>query len=167
MTSVATYYTYYESPIGLMKIGGTDNYISEISFIDNAHQIIHGEPGVSEVMHQCTEQLIEFFQGRRRSFNIAVNQEGSVFDKKVWNEISTIEFGKTGSYLDIANQTSDVDALKLIAATITKNKLNLIVPCHRIIGTNKQLSGFNGGLQRKKWLLQHEFRTKNGIQSLF
>ena len=64
------YFTYYQSPVGLLKIGGTDSYIAELSFVDNDEQMVHGEPGVSEVMHQCTEELIEFFNGKRRNFNI-------------------------------------------------------------------------------------------------
>jgi methylated-DNA-[protein]-cysteine S-methyltransferase len=167
MTAVSTYFTYYESPIGMIKIGGTDNYISEISFIDNKEQIEHGEPGISDVIHQCTEQLIEFFQGRRKVFDIAVHQEGTIFQNKVWQKLTTISYGSTNSYAELAKLLGDEKAVRVVAATIAKNKLNIIVPCHRVIGTSKQLTGYNGGLWRKKWLLQHEFRIKHGIQTLF
>ena len=85
------YYTYYESPVGLLKIGGTETYISELSFIDNKEQIIHGEPGVSDIIHYCTEQLIEFFAGKRKTFNIPIHQEGTDFQKRVWGELLEIE----------------------------------------------------------------------------
>ena len=94
------YYTYYDSPIGVIKIGGTESYITEISFLDNSNQMAHGIPGVSDVLHQCTEQLIEFFQGRRRTFNIAIHQEGTDFQHQVWNELLGIPFGKTTSNAD-------------------------------------------------------------------
>ena len=78
------FYTYYQSPIGMIKIGGNDNYICELSFVDNTDQVTHGEPGISDIIHQCTEELIEFFNGRRRNFNIPVYQDGTAFQQKVW-----------------------------------------------------------------------------------
>ena len=161
------YYTYYESPVGLLKIGGTDNYISELSFVDNRQQIAHGEPGISDVIHHCTEQLIEFFQGRRRTFNVPVHQEGTVFQTRVWNELLEIDFGKTISYLDLAKRLGNPKCIRAAATTNGKNKIAILVPCHRVIGTDKTLVGYSGGLWRKKWLLQHEFRLQHGIQTLF
>ncbi|MDI9365131.1 MAG: methylated-DNA--[protein]-cysteine S-methyltransferase [Flavobacterium sp.] len=161
------YYTYYESPVGLLKIGGTDSYINELSFVDNRQQISHGEPGISDVIHYCTEQLIEFFQGRRRSFDIPIHQEGTEFQTRVWNELLAINFGKTISYLDLAKKLGDPKCTRAVATTNGKNNIAIIVPCHRVIGTDKSLTGYSGGLWRKKWLLQHEFRLQNGIQTLF
>ncbi len=167
MIATATYYTYYESPIGLIKIGGTETYISEIMFIDDKQQIQYGEPGVSDVIHQCTEQLIEFFQGKRKIFDIPIHQEGTAFQTKVWSKLTEIPYGKTISYLDLSKQMGDEKAVRAVAASNGKNKISIIAPCHRVIGTSKNLVGYSGGLWRKKWLLQHEFRTANGIQVLF
>lgn len=161
------YYTYYKSPIGLLQIGGTDSYIAELSFVDNQDQITHGEPGVSDVIHQCTEELIEFFAGRRKAFTIPVHQEGTDFQLNVWNELLEIPFGKTISYLDLAKRLGDPKVIRAAASTNGKNKIAIIVPCHRVIGSNKSLTGYSGGLWRKKWLLQHEFRIENGVQTLF
>jgi methylated-DNA-[protein]-cysteine S-methyltransferase len=161
------YFTYYQSPVGLLKIGGTDNYIAELIFMDNNDQVIHGEPGISEVMHQCTEELIEFFNGKRRNFDIPVYQEGTAFQQRVWGELVNIPFGKTISYLDLAKQLGDVKAIRAAASTNGKNKICIIVPCHRVIGSDKSLIGYSGGLWRKKWLLQHEFRVVHGVQTLF
>ncbi len=161
------YYTYYESPVGLLKIGGTDSYINELSFVDNKQQMTHGEPGISDIIHYCTEQLIEFFQGRRRVFDIPIHQEGTEFQKRVWDELIAINFGKTISYLDVAKRLGDPKCIRAAATTIGKNNIAIIVPCHRVIGTDKTLVGFGGGLWRKKWLLQHEFRLQYGIQTLF
>jgi len=161
------YYTYYESPVGLLKIGGTDNFIAEISFIDNREQIAHGEPGVSDMIHYCTEQLIEYFTGRRKVFDIPVHQEGTDFQQRVWSQLLSVPFGKTASYLDMAKQLGDPKCIRAAAAANGKNQIAIIVPCHRIIGSDKSLVGYSGGMWRKKWLLQHEFRVNNGIQTLF
>ncbi len=161
------YYTYYQSPVGLLKIGGTDQYIAELSFVDNKDQVTHGEPGISEVMHQCTEELIEFFNGKRRSFDIPVYQEGTAFQQRVWGELLNIPFGKTISYLELAKQFGDIKVIRAAASTSGKNKIAIIIPCHRVIGSDKSLVGYAGGLWRKKWLLQHEFRVTHGVQTLF
>lgn len=161
------YYSYYESPIGLLRIGGTDTYISEIMFVDDKTQIRHGEPGVSDVIHFCTEQLIEFFQGKRKQFDVPIHQQGTDFQQKVWSKLMNINYGKTISYLDLAKNLGDEKVIRAAASTNGKNKISIIVPCHRVIGTNKSLTGYSGGLWRKKWLLQHEFRITNGIQTLF
>jgi methylated-DNA-[protein]-cysteine S-methyltransferase len=161
------YYTYYQSPVGLLKIGGTDNYISELSFVDNKEQVTHGEPGISEIMHQCTEELIEFFNGKRRSFDIPVYQEGTTFQQRVWGELLNIPFGKTISYLELAKHLGDIKIIRAAASTSGKNKIAIVIPCHRVIGSDKSLVGYGGGLWRKKWLLQHEFRVTHGVQTLF
>jgi methylated-DNA-[protein]-cysteine S-methyltransferase len=161
------YCTYYQSPVGLLKIGGTDNYISELSFVDNKEQVTHGEPGISEIMHQCTEELIEFFNGKRRSFDIPVYQEGTAFQQTVWGELLNIPFGKTISYLELAKRLGDIKTVRAVASTSGKNKIAIIIPCHRVIGSDKSLVGYGGGLWRKKWLLQHEFRVTHGVQTLF
>jgi methylated-DNA-[protein]-cysteine S-methyltransferase len=161
------YYTYYESPIGLIKIGGTEQYVTEISFIDNSQQIEHGIPGVSDLLHQCTEELIEYFQGRRKTFDLPIHQEGTPFQEKVWNELLSIPYGKTISYLDLAKKMGDPKCIRAAATSNGKNKIAIIVPCHRVIGSDKSLTGYSGGLWRKKWLLQYEFKTTHGIQTLF
>jgi len=161
------YYTYYESPVGLIKIAGTEQYIAEISFIDNKEQIEHGAPGISDMIHQCTEELIEFFAGRRKVFTVPVHQEGTDFQKRVWSELLEIPFGKTISYLDLSKKLGDPKAIRAAAAANGKNKIAIIVPCHRVIGSDKTLVGYSGGLWRKKWLLQQEFRITHGVQTLF
>lgn len=161
------YYTYYQSPVGLLRIGGTDHFIAEISFIDKQEQVIHGEPGISEVMHQCTEELIEFFNGTRRTFDIPVHQEGTEFQQKVWGELLNIAFGKTISYLDLAKRLGDPKSIRAAASTNGKNQIAIVVPCHRVIGSNRSLVGYAGGLWRKKWLLDHEMKIAHGVQTLF
>lgn len=161
------YYTYYQSPVGILKIGGTDQYIAELTFVDNKEQVVHGEPGISEIIHQCTEELIEFFHGKRKKFDIPVYQHGTEFQERVWNELLNIPFGKTISYLDLSKRLGDTKAIRAVASTNGKNKLCIVVPCHRVIGSNHSLVGYSGGLWRKKWLLDHEFKIAHGVQTLF
>ena len=161
------YYTYYQSPVGLIKIGGTEHCITELSFVDNKDQVSYGEPGISEVMHQCTEELIEFFHGKRRVFDLPVHQDGTGFQQKVWGELLTIPFGKTISYMDLAKRLGDPKVIRAAASTNGKNNIAIIVPCHRVIGSDKSLVGYSGGLWRKKWLLDHEFKIAHGVQTLF
>ncbi len=161
------YYTYYESPIGILKMGGTDNYITELTFVDSPKQMEHGEPGISEVMHVCTEQLIEFFNGNRRSFNVPIYQPGTDFQQNVWSELLNIRYGKTISYMDLAKRLGDPKCIRAAATTNGKNKIAIIVPCHRVIGSNSALTGYAGGLWRKKWLLDMEFKVAHGVMTLF
>ena len=167
MLATELYYTYYESPVGLLKIGATENHIAELSFVDTKQQIAHGEPGVCDLIHACTEQLIEFFKGKRKVFDLPIHQEGTEFQQRVWSKLIDIPFGKTISYMDLAKKLGDPKVIRAAATTNGKNKIAIIVPCHRVIGTDKSLVGFSGGLWRKKWLLQHEFKLEYGVQTLF
>lgn len=164
---IQLYYTYYESPIGLISIGGTEEYITELLFIDNAEEMSHGEPGITEVIHQCTEELIEYFHGKRKEFQVPIHQEGTEFQEQVWNQLLHIPYGKTISYLQLAEQIGDAKATRAVASANGKNKIMLLRPCHRVIGSDRSLTGYAGGTWRKKWLLQHEFKTNLGVQTLF
>lgn len=161
------HYTYYESPVGLLKIGGTDQYIGEVSFVDNPDQLTYGEPGISEIMHQCTEQLIEFFHGNRRNFDVPIYQDGTTFQQRVWGELLEIPYGKTISYMDMAKRLGDPKVIRAAASANGRNNVAIIVPCHRVIGSDRSLIGYAGGMWRKKWLLQHEFKIAHGVQTLF
>lgn len=109
------YYTYYESPIGLIRIGGTDTFITEVRFVDEQQDMIHGEPGVTEVIHQCTEELIEYFRGTRKKFDTPLFQTGTEFQEMVWKELLTIPFGKTISYQQLADAIGDSKATRAVA----------------------------------------------------
>jgi methylated-DNA-[protein]-cysteine S-methyltransferase len=159
-------YTYYKSPVGTLKIGGTPNYVSEVSFIDNQDQYI--EPGVNNsLLNECVEQLIEYFNGKRLKFDIPIYQKGTEFQTKVWSELLNINFGRTISYMTLAKRLGNPDCIRAAASSNGKNKICIIVPCHRVVGSNQQLVGFSGGIWRKRWLLEHENKIANGVQTLF
>jgi methylated-DNA-[protein]-cysteine S-methyltransferase len=113
--------TYYQSPIGLLKIAGTEKFIGEILFIDNIEKpATDHRKKISPIMIQCIEQLIEYFNGSRRSFDFPLNQSGTEFQKKVWNELLGIPFGKTISYLELSRRLGDTKAIRA-AASASKN----------------------------------------------
>ncbi|MDP4263150.1 MAG: methylated-DNA--[protein]-cysteine S-methyltransferase [Bacteroidota bacterium] len=159
--------TYYHSPVGLLKISGTENYISEVSFHDVTEKSEGNKKHLPPILIHCIEQLIQYFNGERRVFDLPINQEGTAFQKEVWNELCTIPYGRTISYLDLARKTGDPKATRAVANANGKNNVAIIVPCHRVIGSDKTLVGYGGGLWRKKWLLEHEMKVAHGVQTLF
>jgi methylated-DNA-[protein]-cysteine S-methyltransferase len=159
--------TYYHSPIGLLKISGTDDYITEIIFNDKVQKTENRRKNLSPMLIQCIEQLIQYFNGQRRKFELPLHQEGTSFQQGVWHELLSIPFAKTISYIELARRTGDAKATRAVASANGKNNICIIVPCHRVIGANKELIGYSGGLWRKKWLLEHEMKVAYGVQTLF
>jgi methylated-DNA-[protein]-cysteine S-methyltransferase len=161
--------TYYQSPVGLLQIAGTSHFISEVKFIDDQEKITASTDNreLPPMAIQAVEQLIEYFQGQRRFFELPISQEGTPFQQKVWTELMNIPFGKTISYLELSHRLGDPKVIRAAAAANGRNNVAIIVPCHRVIGANSQLVGYGGGLPRKKWLLQHENKIAHGVQTLF
>jgi len=164
---IVSYTTYYHSPVGLLKISGTEHYISEVSFFDKIQKVDNKKKNLPPLMIQCIEQLIQYFHGERRVFELPIHQPGTPFQQEVWNELMTIPYGKTISYLELARKTGDTKATRAVANANGKNNVAIIVPCHRVIGANRELVGYGGGLWRKKWLLEHEAKVAYGVQTLF
>ncbi|HET9057640.1 MAG TPA: methylated-DNA--[protein]-cysteine S-methyltransferase [Chitinophagaceae bacterium] len=164
------FYTYFHSPIGVIRISGTDRFICEVHFMkDDEISVsdLKSSPVVPEVINTCVEQLKEYFEGGRKNFTVPVYQDGTDFQQIVWNELLGIPFAKTISYLTLSKRIGDVKAIRAVGSTNAKNKIGIIVPCHRVIGANQDLVGYAGGLWRKKWLLDHEMKIAYGVQTLF
>lgn len=159
----------YHSPIGQIKITADEQCITELVFIEpeSADPYFESEEVLPEIIHQCVNELMEYFAGKRTAFSVAIHQEGTEFQQKVWKELYEIRFGKTLSYADLAKKLGDPKCIRAAAAANGKNKIAMIVPCHRIIGTDQSLVGYAWGKARKRWLLQHEFRLAHGVQTLF
>ena len=150
-----------------MRISATDDFITEVHFLDESEERPPADKVLSPLMIQCIEEFIQYFQGDRRTFDVPINQEGTNFQKQVWNELAAIPFGRTISYMDLAIRTGDPKSTRAVANANGKNNLAIIIPCHRVIGSNKSLVGYAGGLWRKKWLLEHELKIAYGVQTLF
>ena len=152
---------YIKTPTGIATIIGDENGISVIS-ISNEGEISSTIP---IILQNAVSQLNWYFEGKRNDFDFRLNPKGTDFQQKVWKGLLEIPFGKTISYLDLSKKLGDVKAIRAVAAATGKNPLWIVVPCHRVIGTNGSLTGYAGGLWRKKWLLEHENSTTQ--QSLF
>ncbi|MBS1575791.1 MAG: methylated-DNA--[protein]-cysteine S-methyltransferase [Bacteroidetes bacterium] len=159
--------TYYHSPVGILKISATEEFVTEVSFFDKIEKTETRKKHFPPLLIQCIEQLIQYFNGERRQFELMINQEGTAFQQDVWNELMAIPFGKTISYLELARRIGDIKATRAVANANGRNNVAIIVPCHRVIGANKELVGYGGGLWRKKWLLDHELKIAYGVQTLF
>jgi len=155
-------FCYIETPLGHAKIVGNDNGISSVSIVDTQEELSDSIP---EALLDCVIQLKAYFNDKRKTFDLKLNPEGTTFQKKVWKALETIPFGKTITYLQLSKQLGDVKAIRAAASANGKNPLWIIVPCHRVIGSDGSLTGYAGGLYRKQWLLNHESEYKQ--QSLF
>jgi methylated-DNA-[protein]-cysteine S-methyltransferase len=141
------------TPLGLSEIQGDENGISKIYIRDENVEITSKIPSK---LKEAVLQLQEYFDGKRTHFTFLLHPSGTEFQKKVWQELLNIPFGKTCSYLELSKKLGDVKAIRAVAAANGKNPLWIVVPYHRVIGSDGSLTGYAGGLWRKKWLLEHE-----------
>ncbi len=150
------------SPLGYTKISGDSDGITSVSIVDSQEELSEIIP---ESLIKCVMQLRAYFKNESKTFNLKLNPKGTVFQKKIWKQLKTIPYGKTISYLQLSKQLGDVKAIRAVANANGKNPLWIIVPCHRVIGSDGSLTGYAGGLHRKQWLLNHESEYKQ--QTLF
>lgn len=143
------------TPLGIAKIIGDENGVSHIS--------VSEEGAVSSIVPSCLQeavsQLNAYFEDKRNEFTFKLNLKGTEFQQKVWKGLLEIPFGKTKSYLELSKNLGDVKAIRAVASANGKNPIWIVIPCHRLIGTDGSLTGYAGGLWRKKWLLEHENPT--------
>ncbi len=153
---------YIETPLGYAKIIGDQDGITSVSIVDKS---VNTSESIPESLLDCVSQLKAYFNNQLKTFDLKLNPEGTDFQKKVWKQLEKIPYGKTISYLELAKQLGDVKTIRAAASANGKNPLWIIVPCHRVIGTDGSLTGYAGGLHRKQWLLNHESEYKQ--QTLF
>jgi methylated-DNA-[protein]-cysteine S-methyltransferase len=152
---------YIKTPLGIATIIGDENGISVISVSDEGEI----STAIPAVLKEAVTQLNDYFEGKRIDFDFVLNPKGTEFQQKVWKGLLEIPFGKTCSYMDLSKKLGDVKAIRAVASANGKNPLWIVIPCHRVIGTDGSLTGYAGGLWRKKWLLEHENPTTQ--QTLF
>lgn len=160
--------SYYQSPVGLLRLRGTVSYLSELHFCKPDENTAQADDlSQHPVLLETVNQLMAYFHGRLRQFDIPLSQPGTDFQQTVWSELLHIPYGKTISYLTLAKRLGDPKSIRAAANTNGKNRIAIIVPCHRVIGTHGSLVGYAGGLPRKRWLLEHEMKWALGVQTLF
>ncbi len=143
---------YYSSPVGDLLVTSRDERITGVYF--NKERA--ADPEITPVIEQCIAELEEYFFKGRKFFNVELGFSGSIFQNKVWNELLTIPYGKTISYMELAIRIGDINSIRAVGLANGQNPIAIIVPCHRVIGKDGDLVGYTGGMHNKLWLLQHE-----------
>ena len=153
---------YINTPLGITKIEGDS---AGIQHITTNHQVEKLSEEIPESLQHCVTELQRYFEGNLKEFTFQMNPQGTEFQQKVWKALLDIPFGKTTSYADLSIKLGDLKAIRALANANGKNPLWIAVPCHRVIGSDGSLTGYAGGLWRKRWLLEHENPVKQ--QTLF
>lgn len=143
---------YIKTPLGIAAITGDVNGVSEITVLEEDEVSTE----IPDFLQEAVQQLQEYFNSQRTNFTFKLNPKGTDFQQKVWNALLDIPFGKTRTYLEQSKFIGDPKAIRAVASANGKNPLWIVVPCHRVIGSDGSLTGYAGGLWRKKWLLEHE-----------
>jgi methylated-DNA-[protein]-cysteine S-methyltransferase len=163
--------SYFNSPIGTIEIKVSNQSVCSIIFTDTERRnipIIENttlQESIYPLTKICHQQLAEYFNGVRTIFELPLEQVGTAFQQKVWSELTTIPFGKTINYLALSKKIGNSKAIRAVGTANGKNLICIAIPCHRVIGSNGELKGYNGDQWRKKWLLEHEGKNTNGIQT--
>jgi methylated-DNA-[protein]-cysteine S-methyltransferase len=155
------YYLEMESPLDRMVLCSNETHLKSANFSDDAIDETDDLPGI---LKDAKQQLNEYFAGTRSQFELALDPDGTTFQQRVWNQLLQVPFGTTKSYRDIALELGSILNTRAVGTANGRNPIAIIVPCHRIIGSDGKLVGYAGGLERKRWLLLHEQRlTGSGL----
>ncbi len=160
-------YKYFASPLGDIEIKYNSDFILHVLFMKEGLNRMKENEGETGITNAINKQLKEYFNGELKCFDLPLQYAGTDFQKKVWTELRKIDFGKTISYLQMAKKLGDIKCIRAAASANGKNPFAIIVPCHRVIGSNGSLTGYAGGLWRKQWLLDHEAKAEGRFQKLF
>lgn len=153
-----------QTPLGLIVIKGTAEAITEIAFADTPLSV---DKQLPEVMKRCVQQLQEYFDGKRTDFDLPLQPEGTMFQENVWTILQRIGYASTASYRELSQLLGDEKKARAVGAASSANPIVIVVPCHRLLGSDDSLTGYVGGLWRKQWLLEHEAHHGRGVRTLF
>jgi len=148
--------SFYNSPAGPLFISASDSGVTEIKFVNQTDQLTNEEAEIGAIIKDCIAQLEEYFSGHRKIFSVKLDPQGTPFQKEVWKQLQEIPFGKTMSYLELAKLLGDAKKIRAVGGANGKNPIAIIVPCHRVIGSDGSLIGYAGGMDKKRWLLKFE-----------
>lgn len=157
-----TFEKYISAKGKTLRIVSDRDAVKEISFVNHA---VETNSDLPEILQQASAQLLEYFEEKRKTFDLNLNPDGTEFQKKVWDLLQTIPFGKTYTYAQMANKLGDPKVIRAAASANGKNPIAIVIPCHRVIGSDGSLTGYAGGLVNKKFLL--ELEKANGVLTLF
>lgn len=156
--------TYMSSPLGILEIQGNEHGLTSILFENHIVSRYEATPDAElpDFIPEARKQLQEYFEGKRQEFDLPFSISGTPFQKEVWHELLRIPFGKTESYRRVAQWLGDEKVIRASSSAIGKNPISIIIPCHRVVGSQGALTGYGGELWRKAWLLEHESPFKQG-----
>ncbi len=161
-------YNYYNSPVGELELAQEGEELLWVKFLETQKEKRPKHEATESILFKKTiHQLDLYFKNELEVFDLPLSLRGTDFQKEVWQKLTLIPFGKTISYLTLSKQVGDVKAIRAVASTNGKNRFAIIIPCHRVIGTDGSLTGYAGDLWRKKWLLEHELKNTNKQIDLF
>ncbi|KZN54219.1 methylated-DNA--[protein]-cysteine S-methyltransferase [Pseudoalteromonas luteoviolacea] len=149
---MSLYTDYFQSPLGLIEIKASDIGVRQLIFCGEQTSDVHP----STLLQECKQQLSAYFDQKLTQFDLDLDWQGTPFQKQVWQALTTIPFGQSLSYLELAQQLNNPKAVRAVGGANGRNPITLIVPCHRVIGANGKMTGYAGGVLRKQWLLAHE-----------
>ena len=150
------------SPIGPIRLTAGPNALTGVFMLKHKYGpdgFPEEERGASALLDEAGRQLTAYFEGSLRDFDVPLAPEGSDFQRQVWDELLKIPFGETTSYLALAKRIGDARHVRAVGTANGRNPLSIIIPCHRVVGSDGSLVGYGGGLERKRWLLDHETRV--------
>lgn len=156
--------SYYSSPIGWVEITATGEGIVSVLFVENQTKAV--SENLPVYVTKCHTQLDEYFKGNRQTFDLPLIVKGTEFQMQVWEELAHIPYGKLTTYKALAHKLQSPAAIRAIGNANSRNRLCLIVPCHRVVGSDTNLVGYAGGLWRKEWLIEHEASHGGGYRQL-
>ena len=148
-----TYKAYYKSPLGPIEISGMQDSILAVDFVE---EMLPGDADLPFCLKTCLKQIEEYFSGKRKEFLLKLDPQGTIFQRRVWQQLEKIPYGEVVSYGEIASIIGKPKAFRAVGNANGKNPIAIIIPCHRVIGSNGSLTGYGGGLWRKEWLIEHE-----------
>lgn len=151
---MTNYQDHFDTPLGKMEVLADEKSVLSILFVDKA-----APRKPNKVTKMAKQQLREYYAGTRQKFDLPLNATGTAFQKSVWRTLTKVPYAKTCAYADIARRIKNPKAVRAVGSANGKNPMTIVVPCHRIIGSNGTLTGYASGVDRKAWLLEHEARN--------
>jgi methylated-DNA-[protein]-cysteine S-methyltransferase len=148
------------TPIGPIRLLGDGDVL--VGLYTGEEQGTTGEPADTPLLRAAAEQVAAFFDGRLQDFDLPMRLDGTAFQRRVWQELLAIPYGRTISYKQLADRVGSVAGFRAVGAANGRNPISIIVPCHRVIAHDGKLGGYGGGLPRKRWLLDHEAAHAGG-----